>query len=110
MTSASWNQCWAWGRTETSHVQAAVDAPNLSGDVPGGIRCQEMHHSCDLPRLGQPAHWDGAFDAVDRDADTVFCQHARASLLKTRLARECFRQAEQAGFGRRIIRLADGAH
>src|SRR6476469_10878879 len=64
MTSASWNQCWAWGRTETSHVQAAVDAPNLSGDVPRGVRSQEVHHSGDLPRLGQPPHGDAAFDAI----------------------------------------------
>src|SRR6185312_16921756 len=99
-----------WERTvQISHVQTAVYPPNLSGDVPRGVRGQEVHHSGDLPRLGQPAHGEAAFDAVedligdgldhlgrhvtgcdrvDRDADTVFGQLARASLVKTRLARE----------------------
>ena len=53
------------GQTEwVSHVQTAVYPPNLSSDVARGVRGQEVHHSCDLPRSGQPAHRDAALDAV----------------------------------------------
>src|SRR5665811_492073 len=37
------------------HVQAAVDAPDLAGDVRGRVRGQEVDHACDLVGTAQPA-------------------------------------------------------
>src|SRR6516165_9812665 len=50
--------------TPPSHVQAAVDGPDLAGDVSGLIRCQEADHPCDLARIAEPPHRNLAADAV----------------------------------------------
>src|SRR4051812_19363138 len=41
-----------------SHVEAAVDAPHLAGDVRRGVRGKEGHHAGDLLGTAHPAHRD----------------------------------------------------
>src|SRR5450631_2140713 len=40
------------------HVQAAVDSPDLTGDVGRRVGGQEVDHPRDLLRMTQPAHRD----------------------------------------------------
>src|SRR5258705_2063024 len=45
--------------SEKLHVQASVNAPNLSSDIARGVCGQEMHDPRNLLRLGQPTHANG---------------------------------------------------
>src|SRR4051812_26676655 len=48
-----------------SHVQAAVDAPHLAGDVRRGVRRQEVHHPGHLLGLSEPPERDLRPQAVE---------------------------------------------
>src|SRR6202035_5864574 len=47
------------------HGQATADRQRLTGDVFGGIRCEEGDRGCDVGRLGQPFHRNGAGHPAD---------------------------------------------
>src|SRR5450631_1317933 len=116
----SW-ACWL-------HVQAAVDAPDLAGDVRGGVSGQEVDHAGDFFGMAQPADRDGRLDPVEHlfgdvlehlgghearghgvhgDADPVFFKPARPGEDEGCLLGEGLGQAEHAGLGRGVVRLAD---
>jgi hypothetical protein len=54
----------ATNRAYSLHVQSAVDAPDLAGDVRGRICSQEVDDAGDLLRTAQPAHRDLRPDLV----------------------------------------------
>src|SRR5918997_6509283 len=126
LSSVRWVLPTAPGRL---HVQAAVDAPDLTGDVAGGVRGEEVHDPGDLLRLAQPADRDLGLEAlehllrhalehlgggvarrhgVDRDAQPVGL--AGALHLHRGLPGQRLRQAQQPGLGRGVVGLPDAAH
>src|SRR5215467_14095460 len=113
-----------------SHVQAAVDGPDLPGDVGGLVGRQEGDHPGDLLRLPEAAQRDlrahpvqrllghggehvggdePGRDRVDGQPDPVAGRLARPVELEDRLLGQRLREAEQPGLGRGVVDLADVA-
>src|SRR5215468_9642753 len=113
-----------------SHVHAAVDGPDLPGDVRGLVGGQEADHPGDLFRLPEPAQRNLAADPVhhlvgngghhvggdvaggDRvhgQPDAVTGRALRPVELEHRLLGQRLGQPEQPGFGGGVVRLADVA-
>src|SRR3712207_2191762 len=111
------------------HVQAAVDAPDLPGDVAGRVRGEEVHDAGDLLGLAQPADRGLGLELVDDlvrhrpaplgcrvagrdgvDGDAQPAGLAGALHLVSGLAGQRLGQAQQPGLGRGVVRLADAAH
>src|SRR5580704_10229039 len=114
--------------TAPSHVQSAVDGPDLPGDVGRLIGRQERDYPGDLLGPAEPAGRDLAAYPVKHPVwhrgDHVGCDVARrhrvhgepdpvpgwplcAGELEKGFLGQRLRQAEQAGLGRGIVRLAD---
>src|SRR5580658_6139633 len=117
-------------RCRTSHVQAAVDGPDLPGDVRGLVRRQEADHPGDFFGLPEPAHRylpaqpvqhlvrDGGHhvgrdvpgrDRVDGQPDPVTDRALRPAELEHRLPGQRLGQPEQARLRRGVVGLADVA-
>src|ERR1039457_4345769 len=111
-----------------SHVQAAVDGPDLPGDVGRLIGRQEGDHAGDLVRPAEPADRDLAADpvndllrdrsehvgrdvagghGVDGQPDPVADRPLRTAEMEEGLPGQRLRQAEHAGLGRRVVGLPD---
>src|SRR4051794_35215555 len=110
------------------HVQPAVDAPDLTGDVGGGVGRQEVHDAGDLLRFPEPAERDlrpqpvqdllrnavehlgrgvAGGDGVDGHPEPVGLPGPLQ--LHRGLAGERFGEPEQPRLGRRVVDLADAA-
>src|SRR5918998_164398 len=111
------------------HVKAAVDAPDLPGDVAGRVRGEEVHDAGDLLGLAQPADRGLGLELIDHlvrhrpehlgcgvagrdgvDGDAQPVGLAGALHLHGGLAGQRLRQAQEPGLGRGVVRLADAAH
>src|SRR5215469_474035 len=114
----------------SSHVQAAVDGPDLAGDVSGLVRGEEADRPCDLLRLAQPANRDllldpdqylvrdrgqhvggdeAGGDRVDGEPDPLSGVQACPLELEDRLFGQRLGQPEQTRLGRGVVDLADVA-
>src|ERR1039457_640761 len=99
------------------HVQAAVDPPDLAGDIPGGVGGEKVDNTRNLFRLRDTAHGNlgpdlvknflryplehlrgdvARGDRVDRDADPVAAELSRATEMEHCLTRKRLCQAENA--------------
>src|ERR1700756_1970414 len=70
MVSVPAMNCWAFCGAErvaaaVSHVEAAVDSPNLAGDVRGGVGGKEVNHPRNLLRLAETTDRNLAGDLRD---------------------------------------------
>src|SRR5918998_6497357 len=111
------------------HFQAAVDAPDLPGDVAGRVRGEEVHDAGDLLGLAEPAERDLALEVVEHlvrhrpehlgggvarchgvDGDAQPVGLAGALHLHGGLAGQRLRQAQETGLGRGVVRLPDATH
>src|SRR6266851_4111696 len=113
-----------------SHVQAAVDGPDLPGDVGGRVGRQKADHPGDLLGRAEPADRDlgpdpvqhlvrdgghhvggdvARGDRVDGQPDPVPGRTLRPAELEDNLASQGLGQPEQAGLGRGVVDLADVA-
>ena len=111
-----------------SHVHAAVDGPDLPGDVGGLVGRQEADHSGDLLGLPEPSLVDLAADPVhhlvrdggdhvggdvaggDRVDGRARSRHQPGAVpveLEDRLLGQRLGQAEQPGLGGGVVRLAE---
>src|SRR5579871_2665369 len=111
-----------------SHVQAAVDGPDLAGDVGRLVGGEEADGAGDLLRPGQPAKRDllpdplqrpfrhgghhvgghiSGGDRVDGQPDTLTRSAACPPDLEDGLLGQRLGQAEQPGLGRGVVGLAD---
>src|SRR5436190_11909058 len=113
-----------------SHVHAAVDGPDLPGDVGGLVGRQEADHPGDLLRLPEPAQRDllaypvqcllghlghhvggdvAGGDRVDGQPDPVAHRLVGPVELEDRLLGQRLCEAEQPGLRCRVVDLADVA-
>src|SRR6185295_9914309 len=114
------------------HVQAAVDAPDLAGDVTRRVRGQEVHDARDLLGLSEASERDLADDLLEQlgrdvlehlggdepgghrvhgEPDPVGIREPpRLGEQEGGLAREGLGEAEEPRLGRRVVGLADIAH
>src|SRR5580700_1144958 len=127
-TSLSFCMAFLQSADLCSHVQTAVDGPDLPGDVGGLVRREEADDPGDLLRpakarygylranplenlvgnAGKHVRGDKAGrDGVDRQPDSVPDRALRTAELEDGLLRQCLGQAEQARLGRRVVGLAD---
>src|SRR6516162_11350694 len=112
------------------HVEAAVDGPDLPGDISGGVGGQEADHPGDLLGLAEPADRDlgpdlvqylvrdgsqhsggdeAGGDCVDGQPDAVPDGPLCPADLEDGLAGQRLGQPEQAGLGGGVVDLADVA-
>jgi hypothetical protein len=111
-------------------ASAAVDGPDLAGDVAGGVGGQEVHDAGDLLRAPQAPQRDLTADAVedllghrlehlrldearrdgvDGEADLVAVELVGLLEGERGLPGQRRREAEEAGLRRGVVRLADVA-
>src|SRR5690242_15044581 len=113
-----------------SHVHAAVDGPDLPGDIGGLVGRQEADHPGDLVGPAEPAQRDllaypvqsllghlghhvggdvAGGDRVDGQPDPVAHRLVVPAQLEDRLFGHRLRESEQAGLGGGVVDLADVA-
>ncbi len=96
------------------HYHAAINGQDLTGDERGIIRNKERYCFGDVFRCTRSTQWRG-FDCcilvfLRQDirqirCDKTGCNRIDRDVARTQFLRQCFRQADQAGFRRRIICL-----
>src|SRR5215475_5265261 len=127
-TSLAFPMAFLQSADPCSHVQAAVDGPDLPGDIGGLVSGQEADHPGDFLRLAEASHGylranpvehlvgnggehvrgdKAGCDGVDRQPDSVTHRALRTAELEDSLLRQCLRQPEQARLGRGVVGLAD---